>query len=690
MAQIRLFKRRWWFLAVFILITVLLSGCGAPKEYTLSYQYNGEALRELTLTAGELPPEYVPEIPGMRFICWTDQAGAPVEPSAAGSGKDTVYTARVLPALDSHVPYLFADESGFLRPEDSISAEELSQTVSVLLSPEADVQPVLPEGEGPASRAEIVQVLGQFFTDEELAEYAGEGSMSRAEFAAMLNRLTGRGADERVKTEGAAPVDLDRSSPYFADLLEAAVWHSVSAEGTRWEETEISSGYEPGVFLLSGSLYCCGEDGLLLRDAYAGPLYFGADGRYSSGDSELDGYVSETILALCAQHPEAAQDREALLRLIYEYVRDSFQYLSRNHYAEGATEWETDDAKVMFETGLGNCFNSAAAFWALARGIGYPAVTICRPLDALGGVHGWTEIEIDGVPYIFDPQLEKNFKNDRYKLSYEEGRKYGYRRPASPEELVYEDYRDMVYFKPTELGEVVSATGEDGATYLIYLPYGYDENRQYKVLLYLNGADGDPYKMLGTGPSYSHRNIYFGRQINTKTYLDFLIQEGYCDPLIIVSTNTTTSAEHVGRYLSLIQYTVDNFSTYAADSSVEALVEAREHFAIAGPSTAAQSICIAIQELPDIFAYYGLFSGMAQEEATLEAFSRKQEIKYLVMAAGELDYKLNTMREAYPAFSQLDNVTDSTLMIVEDGDHDWTVFDGAIRELLFRFAPAGG
>ena len=676
-------------LAAAVLILAFFSGCGAAKEYTLSYQYNGEVLQELTLPAGELPPEYVPEIPGMRFICWTDQAGTPVEPSAAGNGKDAVYTACVLPALDNHVPCLFADESGFLRPEDSISAEELRQAVSALLSPDADIQPDLPAGTGPVSRAEIVQVLNQFFTDEELAEYAGEGSMSRAEFAAMINRLTGRGVSERVETEGAVPVDLDRGSPYYSDLLEAAVSHTASAEGSLWEETEISTGYAPGVFLRSGSLYCCGQDGLLLRDTDVGPLYFGADGRYTSGDSELDADVSGIILELCAQHPEAEQDREVLLRLIYEYVRDSFRYLSRNHYAEGAAGWEIEDAKVMFETSLGNCFNSAAAFWALARGIGYPAMTICRPLDALGGVHGWTEIEIDGVPYIFDPQLEKNFKNDRYRLSYEDGRKYGYRRPVSQEELVYEDYRDMVYFKPTELGEVVSATGEDGATYLVYLPYGYDENRQYKVLLYLNGADGDPYKMLGTGPSYSHRNIYFGRQINTKTYLDFLIQEGYCDPLIIVSTKTSTSPEHVGRYLSLIQYTVDNFSTYAADSSVEALVAARDNFAIAGPSTAAQSICIAIQELPDIFAYYGLFSGMAQEEATLEAFSRKQEIKYLVMAAGELDYKLDTMRAAYAVFSQLDNVTDSTLMIVEDGDHDWTVFDGAIRELLFRFAPCG-
>lgn len=690
MAQIRLFKRKGCLLAAFVLITVLLSGCGAPKEYTLSYQYNGEVLQKLTLTAGELPPEYVPEIPGMRFICWTDQSGEPADPSASGGGKDAVYTACVLPALDNHAPYLFADESGFLRPEDSIRAEELSQAVSALLSPAAKFQPALPEEDGPVSRMEIVQALGQFFTDEELAEYTGEGSMSRAEFAAMLNRLTGRGAAERVKAGGTVPADLDRRSPYFTDLLEAAVPHGVSADGGIWEQTALSAGRKPGVFLRSGSLHCCGEDGLLLRDAYAGPLYFGADGRYTSGDSELDAYVSGIVLELCAQHPEAELDREALLRLIYEYVRDSFQYLSRNHYAEGASGWETDDAKVMFESGLGNCFNSAAAFWALARGIGYPAVTICRPLDALGGVHGWTEIEMDGVPYIFDPQLEKNFKNDRYKLSYEEGRKYGYRRPVPPEELVYEDYRDMVYSKPTELGEVVSATGEDGATYLIYLPYGYDESRQYKVLLYLNGADGDPYKMLGTGPSYSHRNIYFGRQINTKTYLDFLIQEGYCDPLIIVSTNTSTSPEHVVRYLSLIQYTVDNFSTFAADSSVEALVAARDNFAIAGPSTAAQSICIAIQELPDIFAYYGLFSGMAQEEATLKAFSQKQEIKYLVMAAGELDYKLNTMREAYAAFSRLDNVADSTLMIIEDGDHDWTVFDGAIRELLFRFVPYAG
>lgn len=686
--KIRIIQRLLIFFALLCALTAL-PGCGSrePGVCTVTYTYEGEVLQELQLTRGEALPAYTPEIPGMRFVSWMDKGGSLVEPEGSAVNTDTVYSAYALPWFGSHEAYLFADDAGFIHPDTLLSRDDFSLAVTNLLPPEAEgLALTLPEGEDPVILSEIGRTLSLFYTEDELAAFSGDEAITRGEFAAALNLLIGRGAAERVNPAPAAQAPVDAAGAYYADILEAAVPHTVSEEGQTWEQAQVSTGYEAGMFNRDGYLYCCDEKGQLLKAAYVGPLYFGPDGQYTSGDAELDAYVAAILSQLREENPSS---REEMLRQIYVYVKNSFRYLGRNHYEEGATGWEIDDAKVMFETGLGNCYNFAGAFWALARGLGYPAVTICKPLDNIGGVHGWTEIEIDGIPYIFDPQLEMNFGNDRFMLTYEEGAGYGYRRPVSPEELRNEAYEDMVYEEPVELGEVVSATGEDGSVYLVYLPYGYDENEQYRVLLYLNGADGDPYKMLGTAYQYSHGNYYFCTGITTKSYLDFLIERGYCEPIIVVSTNTTLGRSSIGRYLSLIQYTVDNFSTYAESSSVEDLVAAREYFAIAGPSTASQSICVSIQELPDIFAYYGLFSGMYDAENTLACFRQKQDISYLVMAAGDRDYQMPVMEDAYEIYSQLDNVKDSTLMIVKNCDHDWTAFDGAIRELLFHFAPYG-
>ena len=155
----------------------------------------------------------------------------------------------------------------------------------------------------------------------------------------------------------------------------------------------------------------------------------------------------------------------------------------------------------------------------------------------------------------------------------------------------------------------------------------------------------------------------------------------------MVSTDEMIASWIGDRYLRLIQYTVDHYSTYAASSAVEDLVAARDYFAIAGPSNAAQSICAAIQTMPDIFAYYGLFSGMYQPEETLAAFREKGTIRFLMMAAGDEDYQWPVMEAAYETYSQLDNVQDSCLMIVPRADHDGVAFDAAIRHMLFYISP---
>ena len=116
----------------------------------------------------------------------------------------------------------------------------------------------------------------------------------------------------------------------------------------------------------------------------------------------------------------------------YDYVHDSFSYLGRRHVVQEGVDWSIEEAKLIFESGKGSCYHFAAAFRALARRLGYPAYTILRSLDGdPANVHAWTDIVIDGTPYVFDPQLHQRYGNERFMLSYEQARAYGgYVRPA--------------------------------------------------------------------------------------------------------------------------------------------------------------------------------------------------------------------------------------------------------------------
>ena len=674
-------------LCLLLLSGLLLSACGAAgqpgsaSEYTVKF-YDGSVLvREEVVAAGELPESFVPDLEGRRFLGWQTGKGETADPFTTAADRDMSYTVLALPALRTHVPYLFMDENGFVYPDDALSADDFALALKALGGEPGEK---LPSGAEPAPAEEIRAALLTFFTEEELAAFPATGTVSRTAFAQLMNALLGQGGEEHaIPAEGAlAPVDLAADHAAFADVLEASVPHEPGGELT-WQEAAPETGYAPGARFVYGKLYWCGEDGRLLRKAEVEGLAFGEDGLYTCGDEELDTYVTEILALLCDKYPEDANDRLAMLRHVYDYAIANFHYVGRSTHSD-EEGWELRDGKVMLETGKGDCYNYTAGFTVLARGLGYPATPILRALDG-NDLHAWTDIVIDGTPYIFDPQLEKHFKNNRFMLTYKQGEGYGYRRPFDTPGEVPEAFQDLTWNPPTQLGELVSTVGEDGLTYLVYLPVGYDESKQYNVLVYLYGADGDPYKILGTANTYSHQNRYLGHYITTPAFIEFLAERGECEGVIFAAVNTAMTDGQSDRYLRLLQYTVDNFSTYAESSSLEDLIAARDHFGIAGPSSAAQSICLAIQEMPDVFGCFGLFSGMIRTEATLECLSQKQDLSCVVVGVGEQEYRYKDMLKAYERIAAMENVKHAYLATFPDSEHEWSAFDGALRELLIHF-----
>lgn len=420
------------FLPLLLLLALVFGGCqasvpdtttqAAPATCTVRFYLGATLCEQQQIPLGSCPAAVHAQVPGLTFRYWTDDTGTAIQPETIPVTGDTVYTAAFYPLLSRHEPFLFCDEAGLLHPDAPLTGDDLLAALEALATPEARMYfPGMPVGADPVSGQSLRTVLSRFFPEEELQaalSHLTAGDVTRSHFAVALCALLGRGPDEPllVPQDGLLPPDVTPDRGDFASLLESAVAHTPSAEGQRWRELDLPTALAPGFVNLDGWLYCVREDGHFLREDWVGDLYFGPDGRYTSGDQELDATVADILNTLSAANPQA-QGLD-LLRLAFEYSRDSFRYLRKNSYALGDTGWEIEDAKDMFTTGRGNCYNYAAAFWALARGLGYEAYCLSGTATSTDQPHGWVVIEIDGADYFFDPEWEMAYREqqDRYDM----------------------------------------------------------------------------------------------------------------------------------------------------------------------------------------------------------------------------------------------------------------------------------
>lgn len=185
----------------------------------------------------------------------------------------------------------------------------------------------------------------------------------------------------------------------------------------------------------------------------------------------------------------------------------------------------------------------------------------------------------------------------------------------------------------------------------IYLPYGYDETKQYNVLYLMHGTEG-----ASDGPMEEFWLVQWGDY--TRNVLDHMIQDGLCDPVIVVTpcyysrvegyeiTNDHMKALGEERKDSFLAPDtaedggeVDNeqnvwplyfgqelrsniipaveaaYPTYAGgDVSEQNLIATRDHRAMAGLSRGSMTVARAgLMENTDMISYFGCFSGIWAE-----------------------------------------------------------------------------
>lgn len=320
-------------------------------------------------------------------------------PEATPTAAPTATPAPTAAPAPVYYPGYFSCDDGLFHPEGSLTlsaaAEALSQAMGEEIGFTGDGEQTMTEDTLTAFLEERFEP-GRVSAAVEAIAGRGDETVTRAEAAVCFNRLldlTGPG------TEAVLP---DVEPDYWAA---GDVYTAASAPGP--------IAVQDGFFWVDGYLYCLGEDGYVLKNRYVGSLFFGPDGRYTSGSQELDGYVAQVIL----ENTDDTMDRETRLRTVYEYCRDSFTYLRRNYYKVGDIGWQLNEALTMYSTGQGNCYCYASAFWAAARGLGYDA-KIVSGLVNRNAPHGWVEILRDGERRTFDVELEMVLKDIRKRKDY--------------------------------------------------------------------------------------------------------------------------------------------------------------------------------------------------------------------------------------------------------------------------------
>lgn len=224
---------------------------------------------------------------------------------------------------------------------------------------------------------------------------------------------------------------------------------------------------------------------------------------------------------------------------------------------------------------------------------------------------------------------------------------------------------------------------------VVYLPYGYDESKQYPVFYLMHGGWSNEYTYLGSPDEPQ----------GMKHILDHGIANGEIQPMIVVCpTYNNTSPEDSGDYGLALRLT-DNYhnelindlipavegkySTYAEDTTPEAIAASRDYRAFCGFSMGSMATWRTFEHSLDYFRYFMPSSGgpaasTETYESVIKDSGHDWDDFFIFAASGTNDFAysgfkngIDAMRESDSGlFRFADNEAEGNLYYLEsDGDH---------------------
>lgn len=238
---------------------------------------------------------------------------------------------------------------------------------------------------------------------------------------------------------------------------------------------------------------------------------------------------------------------------------------------------------------------------------------------------------------------------------------------------------------------------------LVYLPYDYDESKQYDVLLLISGQHGHAEDFFTNvldydGPFPKVQGVYL---------FDYIFENKIAKPTILVAINTRaavrsarltdTLPEQIGPELrnDILPCIIEHYSTYAEDSSPESISAARQHFGISGFSNGAiYAYRNGFLENFDLFGNFMCMSGSNSSGKIAEIINGEEwgdlPIYYYFAGAGTLDIRLLNSMHGYQ------NIVNNTERLIEgenamlvniNGGHKWCVWFTGLYDALQVMFP---
>ncbi|ORX78165.1 alpha/beta-hydrolase [Anaeromyces robustus] len=201
-----------------------------------------------------------------------------------------------------------------------------------------------------------------------------------------------------------------------------------------------------------------------------------------------------------------------------------------------------------------------------------------------------------------------------------------------------------------------SYNGINGGNSLnVYLPYGYDKNKQYNIFYLMHGGG-------------ENENTIFSRDVNLQPIIDNLIMNGELEPLIIV-TPTFNKCEARTFYRefreSVIPFVEGKYSTYAKSTSANDIKASRMHRAFGGFSMGSASTWAVLVNCIDIVGYFMPLSGdnweadggYGKAKSVADAINRagfKKDEFYIFAATGSEDIAYPNMNPQMDEMKKMD------------------------------------
>ena len=370
------------------------------------------------------------QVPGKtetELLVWRDTDRKIVNPAEYTIREDVSFYEEKYPRLTRENPCLTSVDHR-LRPEDPLTFGEFYEGIRALSA--EDLSGILEIPIHPDYVMEVrdaFESLRRFYPGEALEKVLPEERrrpFTRRDFAEAMYLLQQRNPEHPVLIRSLDPWFRDVSWTREQDriLMIMSLYYDRTSAGRPWQEALSGAEYTPGFFLTAGELHCADEAGKLICGGEKDSLQFDSRGCYTSGNPELDTLTVSLIRKFMQQDPEA--EREELLMAAFLYCRDEVTYVRREYHYVGETGWDMESAVHMLKTLHGNCYDYAAAFWALARNLGYDARCVSGRILDSKRQHGWVMIDFDGYPYIFDPEIaylgaigyRDNYGEDMFKI----------------------------------------------------------------------------------------------------------------------------------------------------------------------------------------------------------------------------------------------------------------------------------